>query len=134
MNTIDRLIKNLEKIEIEIYHELFKARRYMIQRTQQGKDKDEKPFKPYSKQYSKLKAERGRQNHPVNLTYRFQMLGSIKIGHIQGGGKIYIGDMTERNKALKHIKGWGTPKRNFWGLGKYEKKILEKIKKVVCAE
>lgn len=47
-------------------------------RTMQGLDVDQQPFTPYSKAYSKLKAKKGREITPVDLTMSGRMFGSMQ--------------------------------------------------------
>ena len=87
----------------------------IINRTQSGKDKNKKGFKPYSKNTPKS----GR----VTLTDTGAMLHSIDRKKIKNGVKLFFPNTNESKKAFHNHK---TLKRPFFGI---DKKQLEQIKK-----
>lgn len=86
----------------------------IIKRTQSGKDKDLKTFKPYSKAYAKSKAK---YSSKVNLTVSGNMLNSIDYKSIKNGLRFYFNANEEKKKAKGNI-GYG---RKFFGIDKKQK-------------
>ena len=76
-------------------------------RTMSGKDKDNKRFRPYSKQYGKTGT--------VNLTETGFMLGDIDRKKIADGVRLYFPNSVEARKAYNNQV---TYKRKFFGLDK----------------
>lgn len=86
----------------------------IIKRTQSGKDKNKKGFKPYSKLYGKA----GR----VNLTETGTMLQSIDRKKIKDGVRLYFPNTNENSKAHGNQIKYG---RKFFGLDKDQKKLIK---------
>jgi len=86
----------------------------IIKRTQSGKDKNSKGFKPYSKSYGKT----GR----VNLTDKGSMLQSITRKKIKDGVRLYFGSSNENSKAYGNQV---TYKRKFFGIDKKQMKHIK---------
>jgi hypothetical protein len=86
----------------------------IINRTQSGKDKNRKSFKPYSKNTPK--------SGTVTLTDTGSMLHAINRKKIKNGVKLFFPNTNEAKKAFHNHK---TLKRPFFGL---DKKQLEQIK------
>jgi len=136
MNYFERLKKRMAK-------SLAGAKIEIIKRTQSGKDIHDRPFVPYSKQYAEYKQENDRSATPVNLTYNFDMLGSIFFDVNQAGGnlsgRLFIPGVVNvantktpnaATKAYMHNNGVGKmPKREFFGLSKAQvDKIMNALK------
>lgn len=93
----------------------------IIKRTQSGRDKNNKGFRPYSAQYGK----RG----TVNLTETGSMLQSIDRKKIANGVRLYFPNFTEARKAYQNHK---TFKRPFFGIDKKQKEqIVKRIGKFI---
>lgn len=86
----------------------------IINRTQSGKDKNSKGFKPYSKAYGKT----GR----VNLTDKGSMLQSIDRKKIKNGVRLYFGNTNENRKAHGNQVKYG---RKFFGIDKKQKEHIK---------
>ena len=84
-------------------------------RTMSGKDKDNKRFRPYSKQYGKTGT--------VNLTETGFMLGDIDRKKIANGVRLYFPTSIEARKAFHNHK---TFKRPFFGVDKKQKEHIVK--------
>lgn len=102
---------------------------YIIDRTKSGKDKNNKPFPGYSKEYVKSLEFKiaGKSKGNVNLTLSGEMLESMKVLNHRSGEIIIGFDKDDENngKAEGNIKGtYGstTPKpgkkRDFLGIDK----------------
>ena len=87
----------------------------IINRTQSGKDKNNKGFKAYSKSYGKA----GR----VNLTETNDMLHSIDRKKIKGGIKLYFSNTDEAKKAHGNQVKYG---RKFFGIDKKQKELIKR--------
>lgn len=95
----------------------------IINRTQSGKDINNKTFKPYTKQYAQIKKRFGGK---VNLTVTGNMLNSIDSKTIPNGLRFYINSTNEKKKALGNIKNG----RRFMGIdSKLKAKIKQRISK-----
>lgn len=90
----------------------------IIQRTQSGKDINERSFKPYSKSYAKTKSTR-----TVNLTVKQQMLNAIDWKQIKGGIRFYFNSKEQNDKAYENQYKNG---RKFFGLSIKDKKAIQK--------
>ena len=91
----------------------------VVNRTQRGKDINLKPFKKYSSEYRKSKAKS--HGSVVNLTVSGNMLNSITWKKITNGLRFYIGNNTERRKAIGNQKT-----RKFMGLDTRQKVYIAK--------
>lgn len=92
----------------------------MKQRTQSGKDRDGKSFKPYTASYRKQKAEEFGNSRP-NLTRTGQMLNSISWKNIKDGIRFYFNSAEQNSKAFYNQKT-----RKFFGFTKRETTQLKK--------
>ena len=90
----------------------------VVNRTQNGKDINLKPFKKYSPAYKKSKAKS--HGSVVNLTVSGNMLNSITWKKIRNGLRFYIGNNTERRKAIGNQR-----LRKFMGLDKRQKQYIK---------
>lgn len=91
----------------------------IIERTQKGKDVNNKSFKKYSSSYAKTKAK---MSSRVNLTVTGNMLNAISFKRISKGLRFYFIGNAEKKKALGNI-GNG---RKFFGIDKIQKKKIAK--------
>ena len=87
----------------------------IINRTQSGKDKNNKGFKAYSKSYGKA----GR----VNLTEKGTMLHSIDRKKIKNGVKLFFSNTNENAKAHGNQVKYG---RKFFGIDKKQKELIKR--------
>jgi hypothetical protein len=106
----------------------------ILERTNQGKDKNNKSFKPYSTRYKKSREFKiyGKTSR-VNLKLSGEMQASIHPGRSSGQTvTIAITDPEQVGKARGHINGSGPlPVRDFWGLSmKDQVSILKEIFRV----
>jgi phage gpG-like protein len=89
------------------------------ERTEQGLDKNGRPFAPYSDAYKDSLAFRahGKSDGEVNMTLSGDMLGLLDIIE-EGTTKLTFGweDELENAKAWNHTTGDTVPKRDFLGL------------------
>lgn len=93
----------------------------IIKRTQSGKDKNKKAFKPYSKAYGKT--------GKVNLTDKGTMLHSIDRKKIKNGVRLFFGNTKENAKAFGNQVTFG---RKFFGLDKDQiKHIKKELSKII---
>jgi len=106
-----RRLKNTDEVLYSVAESLIVG---IIKRTQSGKDKNKKAFKPYSKNTPK----RGR----VTLTDTGAMLHSIHRKKIKNGVKLFFPNTNESKKAFHNHK---TLKRPFFGIDKSQ---IENIK------
>lgn len=88
----------------------------IINRTQSGKDINNKTFKPYSKAYAAKKT-----SSKVNLTDTGQMLNSIDWKKIKYGVRMYFNSNEQRAKARGNQKT-----RKFFGFDPKSKERLQK--------
>ena len=99
---------------------------------EQGRDKNNKAFSPYSKSYVEKKKERGGKffSSNVNLFDKGHMLGSLdhKV-ESRSSAYLHFPKIQERLKASGHIKGSRIlPKRDFFGLNRSgEAKLLKMV-------
>lgn len=115
---------NFDKVEAQIIDSREKKLRLLgseivtgiILRTQKGKDKNNKSFKPYSAAYAKKKKTK------VNLTVTGNMLNAISHKNITNGLRFYIIGNTEKQKALININRG----RKFFGIDPTQKKWIKK--------
>ena len=113
-NRAKYLYKNSEEIITDI-----------INRTQSGKDVNNRRFKGYTKAYKKIKE--GKISKP-NLTDSSNMLDNIRAKKIRNGIRLYFSSSSERKKAhgnqFKH-------KRKFFGLDRRQReRIAKKLNKL----
>ena len=87
----------------------------IIKRTQSGKDKNKKRFKPYSKAYGK--------SGTVNLTETGTMLHAINRKKIKDGVRLYFPNTNESRKAHGNQIKYG---RKFFGIDKEQKKLMKR--------
>ena len=87
----------------------------IINRTQSGRDKDNKQFRSYSSAYGKTGT--------VNLTETNSMLDSIDRKKITNGVRLYFPNSVEARKAYHNHK---TFKRPFFGVDKKQKEQIAK--------
>ncbi len=84
-------------------------------RTRSGKDVDGNTFEPYSPQYAKFKAKRGRRVDPPDLTFTGRMLAAITTSVKRAAGQligiIEFSSALEGAKARKNME-----RRRFFGL------------------
>lgn len=67
-------------------------------RTNKGKDADNKPFKPYTKEYAKRRAEKGRSTR-VNLQFSGRMLSRLRNKSSKRGVRVSISGGEDGLKA-----------------------------------
>ena len=135
-NGIDKIIKNLEHLEADLFTDddlLELAQRVhtnILTRTADGKDADGMPFSPYSPSWAKIRKEKGRPTEKVDLFFSGHMLGAI-TSKIQkkGTALLFFADAQQAAKAHGHISGWNGKsdiKRKFFALGKDDENDLGK--------
>lgn len=90
----------------------------IINRTQSGLDRNNKPFKAYSTAYAERKGET-----TVTLTDKGTMLHAIDRKKITGGIKLYFPNKNESAKAHGNQVKY---KRKFFGLTKKQKAHIKK--------
>lgn len=112
--TITIPVKRLRLLEGEIISDI-------INRTLRGKDKNNKSFKPYSRDYAEYKKKKFGVSKP-NLNVTTNMLNSINGKNILNGLKFYINTNSEKQKALANINRG----RDFMGIDSMMKKDIEK--------
>ena len=97
----------------------------IIQRTQSGKDINDRAFKSYSSSYRQYRTENGRNAKP-NLTYTGKMLNAIDWKKLKNGIRMKFNSKEQTDKAKYNQKS-----RPFFGLSKsdtaYYTKQLAKI-------
>ena len=91
----------------------------MVNRTQSGKDRNQRGFKSYSKDYKKEKSKEFGSSK-VNLTRTGQMLNGIDWKKITGGIRFYFNSNEQNTKAFHNQKT-----RKFFGFGDKETKLLK---------
>src|ERR1700752_5174468 len=97
----------------------------IVVRTQRGQDVDGNSFAPYSKQYAKHRARKGRNTTPVDLTFTGNMLSAISTEGAEEGGAT-VGKLSF-NSAREAVKARGNQeKRPFFGLSDEQ---VERIKR-----
>jgi hypothetical protein len=109
---------------------LAEAKQRIPKRTQSGLDKNDQPFKGYSSQYQKYKVSKGRKGN-VDLVFSgamFQALQS-KVELIKNTliGSVFV-SAEQADKARRHIRGDGVPKRDFLG---FTKICIKRINRLV---
>lgn len=122
--------ERLDKIEHEFEQVLADEATRMVLRTRQGKDVDGNSFAPYTPQYAKFRAKRGRRSTPVDLTFAGNMLAAIttKFERTRDKivGRIFFNSAREATKARGNQE-----KRPFFGLSDEQvKRVIEKLKGV----
>lgn len=99
---------------------------HILNRTARGLDKNNKPFKSYSKDYiaSKEFKSAGKSPFPVNLKLTSKMLGDLKM-LAQGAGFITIGfrDSESNDKAF-FAKDPRNGRRQFMGVSREELSLI----------
>lgn len=98
---------------------------------EKGQDKFGKSFRPYSRNYVKIKKKRGGRffSGHVNLFDKGHMMGNLtNVVQSSSQAFLHFPKIKERLKAAGHIKGSRTlPKRDFLGLTKKGEKALLSI-------
>lgn len=88
-------------------------------------------FRPYSPNYAKFRAAKGRQITPVNLNFTGRMLSAISTRKVRRGvQEIYFTRAEEARKAYFHnVSGAGKGRitRKFFGFNENEKSMLGKF-------
>ena len=107
--------KRLKKTDDALYSVAESLIVGIINRTQSGKDKNNKGFKGYSKSYGK--------SGTVNLTETNNMLHAIDRKKIKGGIKLYFSNTNEAKKAHGNQVKYG---RKFFGLDKKQMKLIKR--------
>lgn len=107
---------------------------FIVKRSKDGLDKDNKPFKGYSESYKKSLDFKiaGKSSGDVNLTLSGDMLGALDILNHKKGELIigYENGSEENGKADGNIRGtYGNsksvgPKRDFLGIAKKDLKLI----------
>ena len=96
------------------------------QNTRNGRDRDGKAFKPYSKQYREDKAKEFGST-TVNLTRTSNMLNNLTFSEIPKGVRIHFSVSSENEKAYINSEIYG---RQFLGLPDNRKSYyIDKLKK-----
>jgi len=116
-NINKKVLKNLALLGNEIVVDMEK-------RTQNGKDVNNKIFKPYSASYKKTKNKT--HGSKVNLTASGKMLNNITWKMVKNGLRFYFSSKAERDKAHSNQK-----KRKFFGIDRRQKaRIVKKLRKL----
>ena len=122
LDSLDKTIKGLGKMKDELPKIIVKVlstiRNDILKRTTSGQGVNGGKFKPYSKMYKVIRANNHRQTSPVSLTYTGNMLRSMKVFNVSGGGEIRFDSTRANDLAVKHNEGKGVPQREFFGLNK----------------
>jgi len=122
LDSLDKTIKGLSKMKDELPKIIVKVlstiRNDILKRTTSGESLNGGKFKPYSKMYKVIRANNHRQTSPVSLTYTGNMLRSMKVFNVSGGGEIKFDSTRANDLAVKHNEGKGVPNREFFGLSK----------------
>lgn len=105
------------------------AMRMIKKRTISGKDRHGRRFRPYAQATVQDRKERGRQTAHVDLVDKGHMLAAMIVRRRgKNSAEITFANAQEMEKALGHQKGVGRlPKREFFGLGKEERKAIAKV-------
>jgi hypothetical protein len=122
LDSLDKTIKGLGKMKDELPKIIVKVlstiRNDILKRTTSGQGVNGGKFKPYSKMYKVIRANNHRQTSPVSLTYTGNMLRSMKVFNVSGGGEIKFDSTRANDLAVKHNEEKGVPNREFFGLNK----------------
>lgn len=118
---MNKFIKRVENTPDNLYRIGNEIITLIINRTQSGRDKSDKPFKSYTQGYRQSKSEDGYGASKVNLTRSQNMLNAIRYKKYGQGLRIYFGNKKENEKAVGNQK-----KRKFFGLTKREQKYILK--------
>ena len=103
------------------------VRNRIVKRTMRGRDSDMKSFKPYSTDYSKFRAKKGKKTGRPNLVMTFAMLGNMSFKKIRGGSMIHFTSTAQNDKAY-----WNQQSREFFGLSKHNHKyVLSELRQPV---
>lgn len=93
--------------ERQMARSILQAKREIRERTESGRDADNKPFPKYSKSYKAQRAESGRST-TVNLLWSGAMLNSI-TGDVKRIGSQITGELSigaaQAQKAKQHMTG-----------------------------
>ena len=122
---INQTVKEIKNLPAQIVKILSTIRNQMIFDTTSGVDYKGRPFTPYSKMYKAIRLENNRQAVPVSLTYTGNMLRSMKVFNISGGGELRFNSTNANDLAVWHNEGKGVPKREFFGLNKRNINYIE---------
>lgn len=121
------LVANSREIEVALGRAMARAKRQISTRTNEGRDVNEQPFKPYADSTKKQKIRTKRQTAPVNLTQTGAMLASIttrtRIEGEQPVGEIYFLSAKQGTKAA-----YNNETRKFFALSD---KQLEEIQRAI---
>lgn len=108
------------------------------ERTQKGRDVDDKPFRPYSSGYLRTRRKKRRPTHPVDLTIDdvTGMISSITYRAEPKASRVisFISDSEKAQIARYHaVLGAGVNriKRRFWGLSESQE---ERIRRIINVE
>jgi len=95
------------------------AERAVHERTLQGKDMNNRKFKPYAKSTEKSRKKQGRSTGNVTLTDKGFMLSNITSKREGSKAVVFFSKTAENNKAHGHHVGTKhLPPRKFFGIGK----------------
>ena len=131
---VAKIRKDIKSIEKKLYRmdDTIKkiattVRNDIVKRTERGIDVNGSAFTPYSKDYQTYKKIKGKDSGKVNMRFSSRMMKDMKVFK-KRKGVIVIGFATKESndKAYRHIKGDGVPKRKFFGLSKKNKRFITK--------
>lgn len=77
----------------------------ILERTEQGRDQEGKPFAPYSPGYAKRRVEAGRKVAVVTLAYTGRMLGALSSVAIMDGARLTFVTREADRLATIHQNG-----------------------------
>ena len=103
-------------------------RKFILDRTKSGIDMDGKPFKEYSSQHAKKRAEDGKETGVVNLEFDAKMQNSLAVESKDDSTELYYSNAQRAKVAYKHQRGINVPERKHFGLS--EKDISELTRKI----
>ena len=123
LDSLDKTIKGLGKMKDELPKIIVKVlstiRNDILKRTTSGQSLNGGQFTPYSAGYQVFREDHHRQTSPVSLTYTGNMLRSMKVFNVSGGGEIRFDSTRANDLAVYHNEGKGRNKvREFFGLNK----------------
>lgn len=97
-------------------------------RTQEGKDKSNRRFKPYSPEYKIFREKHGRPTSKVNLTFTGSMLSAMDYVATDRSVRLFFQNTEDESGAKNPIKAMGLQRnREFFGIGKGDRAGIRRI-------